>query len=450
MKKLIVLATILGLLLTACGQVPTPAPTAAPPPTTAPPTEPPPTAVPTTAPPPTEPPPTAVPLRTDKLEGETIVLHHFGDITGPYAAITAPLVNGLNDAVKLLNEQGGIRGARVETIFSDTGGNIEEAISVYNRYLDEDPILMFTYSSPEVEALRDRLTEDQVPMLTPGVSGKGLYAPPGWVFGFVPIYPDQFGLFLDWLVADWETVKPAGAGDKPKVAIITWDTAYGRGADTPETRAYAERLGVEIVSVEFIEQAPTADATTAILNAQAAGANVLYTNTLAFGPAAILKDAVALGLRDEFLIGGNNWAMDLSMLALAGEASEGFYGLVPYAWWNDTDIPGVKIAEEQFAANARKPAEHAVAYLISFALVDVAREAIDRAIQKGGLEALDGPAVFEQLKGMQDYQAFDGLMIVTFGEDVRSTSAARIAQVRGGQFVPVTDWMVAPDLRPSE
>ena len=137
-------------------------------------------------------------------------------------------------------------------------------------------------------------------------------------------------------------------------------------------------------------------------------------------------------------------------MALAGPASEGFYGLVPYAWWNDTDVPGVKIVEEQFAANARKPAEHAVAYLVSFALMDVTREAIDRAIQKVGFDALNGEAVYEELKAMEGYDAFHGLTIVTFGEDVRSTSAARIAQVRAGQFVPVTDWMTAPDLKPSE
>lgn len=449
MKKLFAITIVLCLALAACGPAATTAPPEAPP-TEPPPTEAPPTEAPPTEPPPTETPPTELPLRTDNLEGETIVLHHFGDITGPYAAITAPLVNGLNDAVKYVNEQGGIRGATLETVFSDTGGNVEEAVSVYNRYLDEDPILMFTYSSGEVEALRDRLAEDQIPMLTPGVSGKGLYAPPGWVFGFVPIYPDQLGLFLDWLVADWDSVKPVGAGDAPKVAIITWDSAFGRGADTPELRAYAESLGVEIVSVEFIELSPTADATTAILTAQAAGANVIYTNTLAYGPAAILKDAVALGVRDEFLIGGDNWAMDLSMLALAAEASEGFYGLLPYAWWSDADIPGVQIVEEQFAANERTPAEHAVAYLISFALVDVAREAIDRAIQEVGFDALDGPAIFEQLKALQNYEAFDGLMNVTFGEDVRSTSSARIGQAQAGQLIPVTDWMTAPDLRPSE
>jgi hypothetical protein len=53
-------------------------------------------------------------MRTHNLEGEVIHFYHFGDLSGPLAGITAPLVNGFNDAVAALNESGGIRGATVE------------------------------------------------------------------------------------------------------------------------------------------------------------------------------------------------------------------------------------------------------------------------------------------------------------------------------------------------
>ena len=64
---------------------------------------------------------------------------------------------------------------------------------------------------------------------------------------------------------------------------------------------------------------PTADTTTAILTAQAAGANVIWTNTLAFGPAVLLNDLNSLGLRDEFVVAGPNWAMDLATYAFLAE-----------------------------------------------------------------------------------------------------------------------------------
>jgi branched-chain amino acid transport system substrate-binding protein len=59
-------------------------------------------------------------LRTENLEGETITFYHFGDLSGPLAGITGPLINGFNDAVAAVNANGGIRGATIELQFTDT------------------------------------------------------------------------------------------------------------------------------------------------------------------------------------------------------------------------------------------------------------------------------------------------------------------------------------------
>ncbi len=443
MKKAIALLLLTAFavaILSACAAPPTATPV---PPTAAP--------QPTAAPKATEAPKaTAAPaLRTKANAGEKIALYHYGDITGPYASITTPLVGGFNDAVKAWNAKGGLRGAEVTVEWADTGGKLENAISTYNRFREKKPPILFMYGSGETEALRDRLAEDKIPNLTFGVSAKGSY-PPGWVFAGVPIYSDQFGLFLDWLTANWAKVKPAKAqnADAPRVAVITWDTAYGRGALTPETQAYADKKGVKIVGQEFFPQAATVDVTTQILAAKKAGANVLYTNTLAFGPAAILKDAVSLGVRDEFLISGNNWAMDVSMLALAGAASEGFYGPLPNLWWDDADNAGIKQVEAEFKANSRKPAEHSVGYLLTFAIVDITRQVLEKTIDRVGFDALSGASVYETIQTMGEVKGLDGVMVLSYSKDVRAPNKARVMQVQKGKFVAQSDWLTAPDLRP--
>ena len=439
MNKTITLMLLVTLALSACA---TPTATEAPKATAAP--------AATTAPVATEAPKaTAMPaLRTKANPGEKITLYHYGDVTGPYAAITAPLVSGFDDAVKALNAKGGIRGAQVAVEWSDTGGKLENAISTYNRFREKKPLILFMYGSGETEALKDRLAEDKIPNLTFGVSGPGSY-PPGWVFAGVPIYSDQFGLFLDWLTANWAKVKPAKGQnlDAPRVAVVTWDTAYGRGALTPETQAYADKKGVKIVSKEFFAVGAP-DVTTQILAAKKAGANVIYTNTLAHGPAQILKDSVSLGVRDEFLIGGNNWALDLSMLALAGAASEGFYGPLPNLWWDDTGNAGIKEIEAQFKANSRKPAEHSVGYLLTYGIVDATRQIMEKTIDRVGFDALSGAAMYETMQATGEIKAMDGVMSLQYGKDIRATNKARIMQVQKGKFVPQTDWMVVPDLRP--
>lgn len=394
-------------------------------------------------------------LRTDNLEGETITFYHFGDLSGPLAGITGPLINGFNDAVAAVNANGGIRGAQIELQFTDTQSSVDEAVAAYDRYTSEgdNPLVMFTYGSGDGEALASRFVEDQIPNLAAGLSSVAFYGPEsGYTFGYAPIYPDQFALFMDYISANWADVRPEGAGDEIKIAYISWPTAYGQGAYTEEAIAYAESLGIEIVANEIIEPSPTADATTAILNAQAAGANVIYTNSLAFGPASILNGMGALGLRDTFLFGANNWAMDLSIYAFVSDPAlvEGMISAFPYLFWTDEDNAGIQFAAEQFAANDRQPAERGVGYLLTFAGVDLAVRAIELAIDNVGFDALTGADVQAALIELGAIDVLDGVMRVDFANDNRSPHESQIRQVQGGTFVVLQDWTPTPDLRPAD
>ncbi|MBA4379779.1 MAG: hypothetical protein C0393_03700, partial [Anaerolinea sp.] len=193
-KTLFTLAALLlvaSLILSACAPKPTPTPPPPPPP-------PPPTAV-----PPTEVP---TPAGPPDLTGKTITLYHFGDLSGPYAGITAPLVHAAEDAVKAINEAGGIYGATLEVKFADTAGSVDEAVAAYDRFTSEDPnaLIMITYGSGEVEALAQRFAEDKIVNITAGLSGKAFYGEgSGYTFGLGPIYPDQIGLVMKFLSENW-------------------------------------------------------------------------------------------------------------------------------------------------------------------------------------------------------------------------------------------------------
>jgi len=435
-----------SVVLTACPPATTPAPTAtsAPPPTS-PPTKAPPTEVPT-------PEPTAGP---PDLTGETITLYHFGDLSGPLAAITAPLIHGAEDAVKAINDAGGIYGAKLEVKFSDTGGSVDEAVAAYDRFRSEDDnmLVMITYGSGDAEALAQRLAEDKIPNLAAGLSAKAFYGEgSGYTFGIGPIYTDQFGYVMKFLADNWATYKPADAGDDIKVAYISWPTAFGQGALSDESRAYLTELGIELVLEEKIDVSPTADTTTAILNAQAAGANVIWNNTLAFGPAVILNDLNSLGLRDQFVVAADNWAMDLSLYAFLANPAYGV-GLIttfPYLWWTDADNAGVQYAEKVFKDNGRPAAEHNVGYLLLVAGVDLAADAITLAIDTVGYENLNGEAVHNALIELGVYQALDGVLRVDYSGGTRAPRQAQIRMIQGGpdKFVVLQDWTEMPDLRP--
>ncbi|MBE9524355.1 MAG: ABC transporter substrate-binding protein [Chloroflexi bacterium] len=406
---------------------------------------------------PVEEPAAEVPSGPPDLTGETITLYHFGDLSGPLAAVTGPLIHGAEDAVKALNEAGGIYGATVEIKFSDTASSVDEAVAAYDRFTGEDDnaLVMITYGSGEAEALAERFVEDQIVNITAGLSAKALYgAGSGYTFGLGPIYTDQLAYTMDFLSENWDTYKPADAGDEIKLAYISWPTAFGQGGLSDASRAYLAEKGIEIVSEDIYDVSPVADTTTAILNAQAAGANVIWNNTLAFGPAALLNDLNALGIRDQFVFAADNWAMDLATYAFIADPAYGV-GMIspfPYLWWTDTDNAGIQYAQALFEANERPGGEHNVGYLLLIAGIDMAAQAITHAIDTVGYENLTGEAVQAALIDLSPFEALDGVLLLDFTNGSRSPHMSQIRMIQGGPdaFNVLQDWSAIPDLRPGQ
>src|SRR5512139_1912399 len=115
--SLLAALTVMALLLSACGKAAeatvvateAPAVTEAPAPTDTTAPEPTATEAAEVTEAPTEAPTqevTEAPSGPPDLSGETITLYHFGDLSGPYAAITSPLIHGAEDAVKAINDAG--------------------------------------------------------------------------------------------------------------------------------------------------------------------------------------------------------------------------------------------------------------------------------------------------------------------------------------------------------
>ncbi|MDP3047345.1 MAG: ABC transporter substrate-binding protein, partial [Chloroflexota bacterium] len=312
-------------------------------------------------------------------------IYHFGDITGPYAPITLPLVNAFEDALKYVNEKGLLKGAKLEHEWMDTGGKLDQAIAAYTKFREANPkpAVMFIYGSTEGEALKARFAEDKIVVMSYSVSDAQL-VPPGWIFGALPAYTDQFGAFIDWMTANWKGANP------PKLAFLTWDSAFGKAVQAPASLDYAKKKGVQIVATEYMAM-NAVDVSTQLLRIKDSGADWVYSNTLGASPGVILKDAKRLGLTIKFA--GGPWAMDWAPIRVAGEAGEGFVGPQSYASWSETNNEGIKLLTEQFTKYNRKPEEKGLAYICVWSGILTTVEALNRAIDKVGFDKLDGPAV---------------------------------------------------------
>lgn len=417
------------------------------------------------------------------LTGETVTIYHFGDISGSYAFITQPLLAGLADALAYYNARGGICGATMVADNRDTAGDPAQVQAAYDYYsnLEDKPDLIVLYASGDSELLRTQLAEDEIPVFISAGSVAGLYGEtgqdPGWIYATNPLYVDQFGAYCDYVAANAEMYP------EPVIGYISWPGAFGAAAFMPESIAYCENLGIDVLDTpEFF--LPTAtDITTNVQNLVDAGANILYTNSLATGPFMIAKTVADLGLEEDVQLAGVNWALDtsvalLSRTALGSDglpAVNGLVGSLPFQWYSERTHPGIALLLEQAAANERGLPVQNVSYLLGFGLVDTYVELYTQAVNEAGsLDAVDGNVIQSIIQGM-DYRPLD-LYHVNYPEGMRSTSANRMAMmlflnktmdgpatsgedaltVDAGDgtklfiplLVPLTPFAPAPDLRP--
>jgi branched-chain amino acid transport system substrate-binding protein len=394
------------------------------------------------------------------LTGEEIVIYQQAGREGPLATI---LGNGFayatEDAVNIINANGGICGATVRVEFGETNYAVEQEIAVYERFrvADPKPVFLLSYGSGATVALKDRVVEDEIVHLVAGLEAGAIYDPvSGYTVAAAPIYSDQFAGFLEWLSQNWDEYKPEGAGDDIVVGVIGWPNAFGAGATTPEAIAYAESLGITVLPLEQVALAPDADVSGAIQNLVLSGANVLWNQSLSFTPAQVVGATHQLGLWQNVVMSGVNWAMhnDVPNYLGANQALiDGFVGPLPYAYWSDTDVPGVQLAMMAFEEAGRPESDRSTTYLTTFAQFLAIRNAYIHAInQQGGLEGVTGATM---LQAMQDMGEVDGggISYYVVGETDRSPRTTSIRRVTwDGEKViyeTIADEIELPDTRPT-
>ncbi|MCY4061101.1 MAG: ABC transporter substrate-binding protein [Chloroflexi bacterium] len=418
------------------------------------------------------------------LAGETINIFHFGDLSGPFAFVTQPVVSAVTDAVNYWNSRGGVCGAELAQVYEDTGGSREAAQSTYDRltsqYADELDLLLL-YSSDDGELLREQLAEDEIVSLIAAGSIASLYGEdgqtPGWLYASNPLYINQFGSFCQFVAASPEIFPD------PVIGFVTWPFAFGLAGMEPAAREYCGGLGVQVLAEPQVFLPTDTDILTQVQNAIDAGANIIYTNTIASGPALIAGTLADLGMEDEIKLAGFNWVMDTSVGILGQRvlksnglpSVDGMFGSMPFLWWTELTSPAVQFVYQQFTINERGPAEQNIAYLVSWGVVDSIIETYIRTVNRvGSLDAVTGADIRETVESM-DYAILGGLYQITYEEGMRDGTMNRMAVLKyanttmsgaatgpddamliddgaGGKLfvpivVPLTDFMEVPQLR---
>jgi branched-chain amino acid transport system substrate-binding protein len=372
---------------------------------------------------------------------EEIVIHHIGDITGPYAPITgAAAAYAMPDAEKYFNEQGGVKGVKVRIVTHDTRNKRDVALAKYAEIAAENPPLIVLHQSADMEVLKDRLAEDKIPALGFSPTPKTIW-PKGWIFQTLPTYADQFALFIDWLRSDW---KKEG---KIRIAFVNPDYSYGHSIFSPQTEKYMAENNIEVVAKEFFPPFDM-DATTQMTRVAATSPDVIYSMTIASQPRVVLKSAETVGLIDSALFGMGCWGMDRGAAEVAGKLMEGVVGVQPY-WVPTDDQPIARKFVEAFMEKDRPSHQLTMAYCGFCTVNAMAVETLGETVERTGWDGLDGPAVYKTLENTESFEA-RGFQPFQFSPGKRSSLLARVVKIEDGDVVPLSEWTACPDMRPEE
>jgi branched-chain amino acid transport system substrate-binding protein len=364
---------------------------------------------------------------------ETIKWGVLIDLSGPTSDWGKNQVKGQLDAMRWINEHGGINGKELKLIVIDDSYDTAKGVAGYNRLVDSEKVLgIYIQSTGTTMTLAKKIVADGV--ATIAASFIGVFQDPGkYPFSFYvsPSYNDMARIALKWVRTTWKD-----ASRDPKLCYLYPDNTYGR-AILETSNKYAKEIGVEIGPDQVINW-PTKDATVQLTNMSRYDPDYAYITSTAMNGAVILKNAKALGLKTKFISNIRNF--EETLIELSGGAAEGTYGVHPIAPYG-APVPGMKKVVESH--EKWHPGDKGTnVYVEGWVNILCVGEALKTADKAGNLTPSGIRDAFEQFRNFETGGLAPPLTFTN--TDHRASMAAKIYEIKGGKMVDVSGWIELP------
>jgi len=355
------------------------------------------------------------------------------DLSGPTSDWGKNQVKGQLDAMRWINENGGINGKELKLIVIDDGYDTAKGVAGYNRLVDSEKVPgLYIQSTGTTMTLAKKIVEDGV--VTTAASFYSFFQDPAKFpssFYMSPSYNDMARIALRWVRDTWKDTSR-----NPKYCFVYPDNTYGR-AILETSKDYAQKIGVDVGPDQVVDW-PTKDATVQLTNMGRYNPDFAYLTSTAMNGAVILKNAKALGIKTKFISNIRNF--EETLIDLSGGAAEGSYGVHPIAPYG-ADVPGMKKIVESH--EKWHPGEKGTnVYVEGWVNILCTAEALKMA-DKGG--QLNPAGIQNALNQFKNFDTGGLAPPLTFTDtDHRGSMAAKIYEVQGGKMVDVSGWVELP------
>ncbi|MEM8950626.1 MAG: ABC transporter substrate-binding protein [Pseudomonadota bacterium] len=337
--------------------------------------------------------------------------------TGPTSDIGIPHADGVLDAWKWQNAQGGIDGRKVEIVEIECGYNVDCTKAAFTFLTEEEQVpLMHGFGTPDSIAV--------IPLTN---REKTVYMPLSYAEELVDAEnaPYMFVTNADYSTAGRSAVQFVKA-EGGSLALARFPEGFGI-APIPAIKDEAALIGVDIVAEFDIDYVPT-DAVNEVVRIKESGATHVWlgnTNTSMSVLAAELERQSV----DAKII-GNIYAGDEAFIEHSHEMAEGHFAMYGSVHLDERNIP--MIQEIRKAGHRGADNTH---YIRGWAQGLLAGAAIEQALKTTSADDLTGEAVRQAMYELGSFSAANLVPPVTFSpDDHRPNMVGDVYKVENGRW----------------
>lgn len=231
--------------------------------------------------------PTEEVVETDIVETlEPYVIGGVFSVTGKASPLGDPEKKSMEMFADMINEKGGIDGHLVEVVIYDDEGDVDKALTMTKKLIENDNVLAIVGPSrtPTTLAIIELVQEEGVPLISCAAGIEITDPVKEWVFKTPQ---------TDYLAVKsiYEYLNELGI---KKVAIFTVSNAFGESGKV-QLKKLAPDFGIEIVAEESFSDDDN-DMTTQLTNIKGTDAEAIICWGTNPAPALIAKNMVQLGM----------------------------------------------------------------------------------------------------------------------------------------------------------
>jgi branched-chain amino acid transport system substrate-binding protein len=394
------------------------------------------------------------------LVGVTVVaaageqfLPMLGAREGAVRSVQIPQTNGYIDYLTLLNERdGGIHGVKVVWEECETVYDVDRGVECYERLKTKGPTGAAAFhpvSTPLTYALTERVTHDQIPLLTIGYGRSD--TSDGRVFPYIFNPPINYWSqntakirFIGQRVGGMAQLKGL------KIAHVYFDNDFGRET-LPLLDTQAAQYGFTVQHLAV--PPPGLDQKATWLRVKVAQPDWVILRSFGIMTPTALKEAAQVGIPRDKMVGASSTCAEQDMLP-AGEAARGYICAI---WWGTgTNFPLIQDVLKYVYAQGKGagPAEDVgtVRWIRGMLHGLFTAEALRTAMRQFGNQPLTGAQVQWGLDHLSLTTArlkelgVEGLLppLTLSCRDHEGGGGVKFQQWDGTQWTVLTDW-IAPD-----